>query len=139
MTAAVELYEPLAEERGLSIQTTLIPARVRGERELLLQAVCNLLDNAIKFSPVAGSIDVVLAATAAMISLEVADHGPGIDAADKARVFERFYRGDSARRTPGSGLGLALVRAVCSYHGATVTLHDNDPGLRVRLGFSSVS
>ena len=138
-TTAVELYEPLAEERGLSIRTSLSPACVRGERELLLQAVCNLLDNAIKFSPVAGSIEVALRATATDVRFEVADHGRGIDTGDQARVFERFYRGDSARQTPGSGLGLALVAAVCSYHGAAITLHDNNPGLCVRLGFSPVS
>jgi signal transduction histidine kinase len=138
-TAAVELYEPLAEDRGLSIKASLSQARVRGERELLLQAVCNLLDNAIKFSPAAGSIEVALAAAEADVSLDVSDHGPGIDAADQARVFERFYRGDSARQASGSGLGLALVRAICSYHGATITLLDNNPGLRVRLSFPPLS
>lgn len=137
-TAAVDLYEPLAEQRGLSISTSLSSARVRGERELLLQAVCNLLDNAIKFSPAAGRIDVTLAAAPTDVSLDVCDQGPGIDVAEQARVFERFYRGDRARQTAGSGLGLALVSAICSYHGASITLGDNNPGLCVRLRFSPV-
>lgn len=138
-TAAVELYEPLADNRGLSIETRLSPSRVRGERELLLQAVCNLLDNAIKFSPAGARIDVTLTVVEATVRLEIADSGPGIAAADHARVFERFYRGDSARQAPGSGLGLALVHAICSYHGATITLHENQPGLRVRLEFPPVA
>lgn len=134
--AAVELYEPLAEERGLSIRTTLGPAAVRGERELLLQAACNLIDNAVKFSPAGGHIDVDLAVTTTDVTLEVCDRGPGIEAADRAHVFERFYRGDRARQTAGSGLGLALVRAVCAYHGASITLGDRHPGLCVRLRFA---
>tara|TARA_R110002096_G_scaffold34408_11_gene98264 strand:- start:2414 stop:3748 length:1335 start_codon:yes stop_codon:yes gene_type:complete len=137
-TAAVDLYEPLAEQRGLSIRTSLSTARVRGERELLLQAVCNLLDNAIKFSPAAGRIDVALAETPTDVSLDVCDQGPGIDVAEQTRIFERFYRGDRARQTAGSGLGLALVSAICSYHGASITLGDNNPGLCVRLRFSPV-
>lgn len=134
-SAAVELYEPLAHERGLSIRTTLRAAQVRGERELLLQAVCNLIDNAVKFSPVGGHINVTLAVTATDVHLDICDEGPGIDAADRTRVFERFYRGDRARHTAGSGLGLALVSAVCSYHGAAITLGNNNPGLCVRVRF----
>lgn len=136
-TAAVELYEPLADERGLSIRTALRSAPVRGERELLLQAVCNVIDNAIKFSPAGGRIDVALAATAREVDLDVCDQGSGIDPADRERVLERFYRGDRARQTAGSGLGLALVNAICSYHDASITLADNNPGLRVRLRFPS--
>jgi len=131
------LYEPLADERGLSIRTALRSAPVRGDRELLLQAVCNVIDNAIKFSPAGGRIDVALAATAREVDLDVSDRGPGIDPADRERVFERFYRGDRARQTAGSGLGLALVNAICSSHDASITLADNNPGLRVRLRFPS--
>lgn len=135
VTAAVELYEPLASERNLVIRQALPAIEVRGERELLLQAVCNLFDNAVKFSPPGSVIEVEVRRDDAHILLSVADHGPGIAAGDEDRVFERFYRGDRARQTEGSGLGLSLVHAVSVYHGATISVQDNNPGLTVILVF----
>jgi signal transduction histidine kinase len=105
---------------------------VFGDRELIQQAVANLLDNAIKFSPDGGSI--ALEATRQdRLRIVVADHGPGIPPEDQMRATERFYRGETARHTPGSGLGLALVQAVAQLHGGHLRLADNGPGLRAEL------
>ncbi len=100
---------------------------------MIQQAVVNLLDNAIKFSPPGGTIRLSAARDGAGVRIAVADRGPGIPEADRARAAERFFRGESARSTPGSGLGLALVQAVAALHGGTLRLEDNAPGLRAVL------
>lgn len=129
--AALELYGPVAEERGILIQSRLAAVTVRGERELLLQALCNILDNAIKFSPRGGRIDIDLQSDNVGVKLSVSDQGIGLAGADRARIFDRFYRGERARSTDGSGLGLSLVQAICKYHGAAISLRDTKPGLSV--------
>ena len=113
-------------------RSALDPCLVPGSAEQLRRAVRNLLDNAAKFGPPDGPVDVRLAAG----QLTVRDHGPGIALADQAQVFERFYRAPSARGTPGSGLGLAIVRQVAEAHGGTVTAEaprDGGALLRLRL------
>ena len=94
-----------------------VPAVTHGNRALLERAVANILDNACKWSPPAGEVDVSLAGG----ELSVRDHGPGIDAEDLPHVFDRFYRAPTARAMPGSGLGLAIVRNAAVVHGGTVT------------------
>jgi signal transduction histidine kinase len=131
--AAVDLYQPLADARGISLRSHTVRATVRGERELLLQAVCNLLDNAIKFSPSQAIVEIDLRHKETGVELCIADQGIGIDSEDYSRIFERFYRGSRARATEGSGLGLSMVNAICMYHGAAISLYDNDPGLRVEI------
>ena len=129
-----ELYTAPAEERGLTLHYT--PAGslpVHGDRDLIGQAVVNLLDNALKFSPPGGTVHLSGVAGPASTSVTVQDSGPGIPAADRARATERFFRGEQARQTPGSGLGLALVDAVATLHGGTLTLQDAEPGLRATL------
>ncbi len=129
-----ELYAAVAEENGLRLALNAerhLP--VRGDRELIQQAVANLLDNAIKFSPPGGSIRLGGEMTADALRISVADGGPGIPAKDVARATERFYRGETARHTPGFGLGLTLVRAVAQLHGGTLTLENANPGLRAVL------
>lgn len=138
VTAAIDLYEPVAQQRGISIRSALSAATVPGERDLLLQAICNVLDNAIKYSPLNVDVDVEIWRVGDTFRLGISDRGPGIPPTERERVFERFYRGDEARQTDGSGLGLSLVEAVCRYHGAEVTLHDNDPGLKVEIAFANV-
>jgi two-component system sensor histidine kinase MprB len=113
-------------------RSELDPCLVPGSAEQLRRAVRNLLDNAAKFGPPDGPVDVRLAAG----QLTIRDHGPGIAPADQAQVFERFYRAPSARGTPGSGLGLAIVRQVAEAHGGTVTAEaprDGGALLRLRL------
>jgi signal transduction histidine kinase len=129
-----ELYEPVAAERGQTITLSVGPVpAVQGDRDLLFQAVANLVDNAIKYTPDGGRIVLGLEAAAGAVTLSVADTGPGIPPDQRERVFDRFHRLEASRSTPGSGLGLSLVRAVARLHGATIGLTDNSPGLRVAL------
>jgi len=95
--------------------------------------VANLVDNAIKYTPIGGRIVLALRPAGEAVELSVADTGPGIPADQRERVFDRFHRLESSRSTPGSGLGLSLVRAVARLHGATIRLGDNRPGLRIAL------
>ena len=137
-----ELYEPIAEEEGLTLTVHAEDGlKVRGNHELIGQAIANLVDNALKYgAPNKGAgawpkPDVVIAAkrVGGSIILTVADRGPGIAAADRARVLDRFVRLEGSRSRPGSGLGLSLAAAVARMHGGIVELEDNRPGLRVRL------
>jgi signal transduction histidine kinase len=100
---------------------------------MLQQAVANLLDNAIKFSPPGGSIRLEAVLADRHVRLSVSDRGPGIPEADRARAADRFFRGEQARNTPGSGLGLALVQAVASLHEGSLLLADAAPGLRATI------
>ncbi len=134
-----ELYEPLADEKGLALKVDApAAAPVRGNRELVSQALANLVDNAIKYAgPQNGRINgeaaeiVVGAGTdGERITLTVADRGPGIPAADRGRVVERFVRLEQSRSEPGSGLGLSLASAVARLHGGELKLEDNHPGLK---------
>jgi signal transduction histidine kinase len=134
LTDVAELYEPVAAERDLALAVQLPEvAPVDGDRDLLFQAVANLVDNAIKYTPPGGRIVLGLAPARDGAEVYVADTGPGIPADQRERVFDRFHRLESSRSTPGSGLGLSLVRAVARLHRATIRLTDNGPGLRVTL------
>jgi signal transduction histidine kinase len=126
-----ELYDAVAEERGMVLKTEIADSLpVFGDRDMIQQAVANLLDNAVKFSPEGGEITVRAGMVAGMVRIEVTDQGPGIPESDRPRATERFFRGEQARSTPGSGLGLALVQAVAQLHGGEVQLLDAGPGLR---------
>ena len=133
-----ELYEPLADEKGLAL-TVDAPAAapVRGNRELVSQALANLVDNAIKYARPDGQAngeptEIIVKAgnDGERIMLSVADRGPGIPEADRGRVVERFVRLEQSRSEPGSGLGLSLASAVARLHGGELKLEDNQPGLR---------
>jgi signal transduction histidine kinase len=131
---AVELYQPLAEERGLTLEGRYEDAaHVVGNRHLLAQAMSNLLDNAIKYAPRGGVIEVAVTREGDKVRLDVADNGPGIPADQRTAVLGRFVRLEASRSAPGAGLGLALVAAVADYHEADLQLSDNAPGLRVML------
>ncbi len=133
----VEFYGALAEQQSIVLSYTHSgPLYVQGNRQLLAQAVSNLLDNALKYTPVGGRIELSVKTEQNRAELSVADSGPGIPANQRSKVLERFVRLDSARSTPGSGLGLSLVNAVAKLHGAQLLLEDNGPGLRVSLWFS---
>jgi signal transduction histidine kinase len=136
VASMVELYEPVSEERGLRLQSTVAAgAHIQGSRQLLAQALANLLDNALKFTPAGGSIRVQLQARDGVVEVIVADNGPGIAADKREIVLGRRVRLDEARNFPGSGLGLSLVAAVAKLHGARLILDDAGPGLRVTLRF----
>jgi signal transduction histidine kinase len=138
-----ELYEPVAEERGLQLGLDVAAgAQLNANRQLVGQAVANLIDNAIKYSAKAikdgthasePAISIGLREQEDAVAITVADHGPGIAAEDRERVLKRFVRLEKSRTEPGTGLGLSLVQAVARLHGGTVGLEDNRPGLRVVL------
>jgi signal transduction histidine kinase len=138
-----ELYEPIAEEEGVALIVRVHgPLTVRGNRELIGQAIANLVDNALKYGAAnrgsddaEAKPDVVMTAEriGGSVVLTIADRGPGIAAADRARVLDRFVRLEGSRSRPGSGLGLSLAAAVARMHSGSVELEDNEPGLRVRL------
>jgi signal transduction histidine kinase len=131
-----ELYEPVAEQKGLRLGVDLAPGPgVPGNRHLLSQALANLLDNAVKYTPAGGEVGVTLRETESGPELAVYDTGPGIPPEHRQAVLKRFFRMESSRNTPGSGLGLSLVAAVAKLHGAGLSLLDNAPGLRVVLSF----
>jgi signal transduction histidine kinase len=140
-----ELYEPVAEERGLVLRAeTSEPIYLRADRQLLGQAIANLMDNAIKYgAPGHGSneskpeVSVTAEAKGAMAEIVVTDRGPGVPLSERERVLDRFVRLEASRSEPGSGLGLSLVAAVARLHGGTLKLEDNDPGLRVVLSLRS--
>jgi hypothetical protein len=136
-----ELYEPVADEKGIALKIDApAAAPVRGNRELVSQALANLIDNAIKYAGTNGKVNGVPAEIVVKagndgerIMLSVADRGPGIPDADRGRVVERFVRLEQSRSEPGSGLGLSLASAVARLHGGELKLEDNHPGLRTTL------
>jgi hypothetical protein len=137
-----ELYEPLADEKGLRLRIEAAsPVRLRGNRELVSQALANLIDNAIKYAgpdhaAVNGAPSEVVVKAAPdgeRVALMVADNGPGIATADRGRITERFVRLERSRSEPGSGLGLSLAAAVAHLHGGELTFADNNPGLKATL------
>ena len=142
-----ELYEPLAEDKGLTLAVAAEPAKIHGNRELVSQALANLVENAIKYGqPVATPLemaadgpvsaakppDILIEARreGSDVLLSVTDHGPGIPEPDRQRAVERFVRLEQSRSHPGSGLGLSLAAAVARLHGGELTLTDNHPGLK---------
>jgi signal transduction histidine kinase len=137
-----ELYEPVAEEAGLTLATDIAPdVHLRGNRELLGQALVNLIENALKYYEPAegkdGRIDVRVTAAAGRVVIAVADNGPGIPPEDRTRVLERFVRLEKSRTEPGSGLGLSLVAAVAGLHRGSFRIEDNAPGVRAVMDLPS--
>lgn len=149
------MYEPLAEDSGLTLQVHAAPARLHGNRELVSQALANLVENAIKYGrpaaaqplgadavPVAGEgRDILIEARrdGDQVLLSVTDHGPGIPEADRKHAVERFVRLEASRTQPGSGLGLSLASAVATLHGGELKLSDAEPGLRATLALPAVA
>lgn len=128
----VELYLPAAEDRQQSLHAVIAGnLAVNGDRDLLFQSVCNLLDNAIKYSPEGGAIRLVAQRCGGQVEVTITDSGPGIPAAHRSHVFERFYRVPDTARAPGAGLGLALVAAAAEQHKSAISLADAGPGLIV--------
>ncbi len=132
----VEFYEPLAEEKK---QFLTVDAgntiKTMGDRDLLFQALANVIENAIKYTQENGHISVVLSQLDNDAVITIADNGPGIPAEERERVFRRFYRLDRSRSTTGNGLGLSMVAAVVTMHQGQIRLMDNDPGLKTVMQF----
>ncbi|WP_036286392.1 HAMP domain-containing sensor histidine kinase [Methylocystis sp. ATCC 49242] len=137
----VEMYEPVAEEQGVRLEAVTQPGlTVTGSRELLGQAVVNLVDNALKYGSRGEKpgIDVSAKRVGDRIEIIVADHGPGIAPADRDRVVGRFVRLENSRSRPGSGLGLSMASAVARLHHGVLRIEDNEPGLRVVLSLPAM-
>lgn len=137
----VELYEPVAEETGLRLAVDAPEkATISGNRELIGQAIANLVDNALKYGKDEGDnrgVFVSVRRNGAHVLISVADTGPGIPAESRGKVVERFARLEESRSAPGAGLGLALVAAVARLHGGELRLEDNEPGLKAVLDLPS--
>lgn len=132
----VEFYQPLADDRLQNLALRLdAPVSIKGDRDLLFQAFANLLDNAVKYTPPGGQIEVSLELCDGRPRVTIADSGPGIPAHARENVFGRFYRLEQSRGLPGNGLGLSLVAAVAKLHHMELSLRDNGPGLRVATDF----
>jgi signal transduction histidine kinase len=133
----VELYEPVAEEAHVALRlATSRPVMVRAHRELVSQALANLVDNAIKYAGEGRErpeVEIAVSQDRGVVTFRVADNGAGIAEADRTRVTERFVRLEESRSKPGAGLGLSLVSAVAQLHGGTLVLADNKPGLAASL------
>ena len=129
-----ELYEPVAAAHEQTLTVAAGEAvRALADRDLLFQALTNLVDNAVKYTPAEGTIAIAARAGESGPELVVADSGPGVPAAERANVLERFVRLETSRASQGSGLGLSLVAAVAKLHDGDLILEDNEPGLRVRM------
>lgn len=129
-----ELYEPVAAEHGQTLTVaTDGPVHAHADRDVLFQALTNMVDNAVKYTPPDGRIEMRVARRDHQVEVSVADSGPGIPADKRDAVLERFYRLEASRGSPGSGLGLSLVAAVAQLHDGRLSLEDNAPGLRITL------
>lgn len=130
-----DLYGPVAEERDVRLVLDLRPSEALfGDRDLLMEAMANLVENAVKFSPVGGAVHLRLSAgMEGTTMIEVADNGPGIAPGEREAVFQRFHRADRSRGAEGNGLGLALVRAIVELHGFSLGVADAAPGCIMRL------
>lgn len=131
---ATDLYEPIAEEKGIAVHVRIeTVSPIRGDGDLLFEAVANLLDNAIKFTPPNGRIEVCLRVGKYGPAVRVVDSGPGIAADDFPKVLRRFYRADRSRQTPGTGLGLSLVASIVRLHGFDLVLEDRAAGCCIEI------
>jgi signal transduction histidine kinase len=128
-----DIYEPIAENKNIALRVRATDRLdVRGDRDLLIEAVANLVDNAIKFTPEGGKVDIELVRGEAATIVRVTDTGIGISEAERDAVLRRFYRSDKIRNTPGVGLGLNLVAAIVKLHGFRLTIHPG-AGCRVEI------
>jgi signal transduction histidine kinase len=134
----MELYDPLAAEKSITLTLSGEAPAIQGDKDLLFQAIVNLIDNAIKYTPSLGTVALHLSQSDAGVLLRITDSGPGITDEHKPLVFNRFYRVEPCRAQPGSGLGLSLVAAVAKLHQASISLHNASPhGLEVRILFAA--
>lgn len=136
--AVTEAYLPSIQDDKKHLETNLAPnASLVGDQELLTQLISNLIENAIRYTSEGCVIRVNVTHQSEHVILEVCDNGPGVSASIRDKLFDRFYRGDQSRRSPGSGLGLSIVKAVADLHSATISLRENNPGLIVEVRFPS--
>jgi signal transduction histidine kinase len=129
-----EMYGPVAASRDIALDMQISPTPVvDADKELLFEAISNLVDNAIKFTPDGGQVKMRAVPTPQGPRLEVTDTGPGVPAEERSAVLQRFYRGSRESSAPGSGLGLSIVAAILRLHGFELQLQEADPGLRISV------
>lgn len=127
----IAFYEPLAEDENIKLTSDLSEGQLHADRDLLFQAFANLLDNAVKFTPADGRINIALRHNNGRIRIEVSDTGVGVPSGEHDKIFNRFYRGEKCRSSTGTGLGLSLVSAVITLHGGSIQVENSKPGLRI--------
>lgn len=128
----ISFYAPLAEEKKVAISSELYPAQIHGDKDLLFQAFANLVDNAVKFTPQYGAINISMDINSEEhVQIIIEDSGCGIAENEMQNVFDRFYRGEKSRHTPGVGLGMSLVKAVIALHSGDIKLENMSTGLRI--------
>src|SRR5579864_449922 len=138
LATSVELYRPMADEKGQTLAEDVEESlTVQGERELLMQLFANLIENALRHSPRGSSVAIVARKTNDWVTVSVVDNGPGIPENMRTKVLQRFVRLESSRTTPGSGLGLSLANAIVKAHEATLELSDAGPGLRATVSLKT--
>jgi signal transduction histidine kinase len=136
----VELYDAAAEQDGTHLSLAGdSEVLATGDRDLIFDAIANLVDNALKHGRAGGQVVVRTETVVGQSVISIADDGPGIPPCERDHVFKRFYRVEQSRYTPGNGLGLSLVAAVARLHGASIELLDNAPGLTVKLRFAAAA
>ncbi|MDE2574043.1 MAG: HAMP domain-containing protein [Rhodospirillales bacterium] len=144
VATVADVFEPVAEDQHHHLRVMIAPAArdhgatIHGDRELLVQALVNLIENALRHTPDGSTVTVFVAMEEGAPALSVADDGPGVPESERTRILDRFYRREASRTTSGSGLGLSLVAAVAELHQAELRVDDAAPGLRVRLRFSGL-
>jgi signal transduction histidine kinase len=130
----LDFYEPLAESKGVTmVVDTAAPVLVRGDPDLMREALSNLVDNAIKFTPAGGSVRIEARTADGRPFLAVSDTGVGVPPQERMRIFDRFYRGERSGQAAGYGLGLSIAEAIANLHGFKLTVEDNQPGARFEL------
>lgn len=136
MRTVADAYAPVIEDSGRSLRVDVPDAfTMKGDRELLVQLFANLVENALRHTPIGTQITLRLRDAPTEKLAEVSDNGPGIPEVERGRVFRRFYRLERSRTSPGNGLGLSLVAAIAQLHQASIDLLDNKPGLKVVIRF----
>jgi signal transduction histidine kinase len=129
-----DFYEPLAESKGVTmVVDATTPVPVRGDQDLMREAVSNLVDNAIKFTPAGGAVRIEARVTDGRPMLVVSDSGAGVPPLERGRIFDRFYRGERGAKSPGHGLGLSIAETIANLHGFKLTVEDNNPGARFEM------
>jgi signal transduction histidine kinase len=129
-----DFYEPCAESRGLTMVVDAAnPVSIRGDQDLMREAVSNLVDNALKFTPAGGAVRIEARTVNGRPFLRVSDTGVGVPPQERTRIFQRFYRGERSGKTPGHGLGLSIAERIANLHGLTLAIEDNNPGARFEL------
>jgi signal transduction histidine kinase len=131
VASVVDLYDAVAEDRGIALDVRCAPAEMLGDRGLLIRMLANVVDNAIKFSPAGGTVTIEDHSDGGNHIVSVSDSGPGLADDIRDRAFDRFARGAATAEVPGHGLGLAMVKAIAIRHGIRIHLEDAAPGLRV--------